>query len=144
MDGQVRDQGDAVAGWLIDTRPCAAVYWRSHSGVHRPIACSGGGAGGPGHPSNSACPPGTGGHGGGFIMIAALELVNEGSIMSGGNNGFPDRNYCNWPNGNPQVGSGGGGAGGFIKWVATATRLRCCILHDASSNSECLSLTTWN
>jgi len=79
-------------------------------------------------------------------MIAALELVNEGSIMSGGNNGFPDRNYCNWPNGNPQVGSGGGGAGGFIKWVATATQAgyACCVLHDTSSYVGYLSLTTWN
>jgi len=92
----------------------------AHTVAHPPSNCSGGGAGGPGHPGTSACPPGTGGHGGGFIMIAALEFVNEGFIMSGGNNGFPDRNYCNWPNGNPQVGSGGGGAGGFIKCVACA------------------------
>lgn len=84
----------------------------------RLLLCSGGGAGGPGHPSRSNCPPGNGGHGGGFIMISVKELSNEGLIKSGGNNGFPDRNYCQWPNGNPQSGSGGAGAGGFIKSVA--------------------------
>ncbi|EDQ85185.1 uncharacterized protein MONBRDRAFT_29468 [Monosiga brevicollis MX1] len=87
----------------------------------RPVMGSGGGAGGPGHPSTSACAPKPGGHGGGAIQIAAQQIQNNGIIRANGGDGLPQGSDCSWPDGNPQVGSSGGGSGGLVR-LQTSTQ----------------------
>eukprot|EP00040_Diaphanoeca_grandis_P002512 m.21976 g.21976 ORF g.21976 m.21976 type:complete len:941 (-) comp13634_c0_seq1:213-3035(-) len=95
--------------------PGAPYEFRGEFFVADEVMGSGGGAGGPGHPGNSECEAFPGSPGGGTIQIMAKYFQNDGSIQANGARGGPTSGYCQWPNGNPQSGSGGGGSGGGIK-----------------------------
>lgn len=81
---------------------------------------SGGGGGGAGHPRESICPARPGSRGGGAIQLAAVTFEGTGSFSANGQQGLPGGSYCEWPSGNPQVGSGGAGSGGLIKIITSS------------------------